>query len=150
MEHTSAIVYDGALLHESSYPQRSEKYNEIELYATHNGIRLSGKIDFYDAKEKVIHETKKGKTTESAHEWQVQFYVWLFALNGMDYVTGKIEYPKLRKTTEVLFSTKDKMVLENSIPIIKAIMLQEKCPPLLNAPICKKCAYYELCYIDEL
>ena len=30
MEHTSDLVYDGKLIHENSYPQRSSKYEEIE------------------------------------------------------------------------------------------------------------------------
>ena len=31
MEHTSDLVYEGKLIHEVSYPQRSEKYEEIEF-----------------------------------------------------------------------------------------------------------------------
>ncbi len=47
MEHTSDTVYDGKLLHETSYPQRAEKHTEIDLSAlTDDGIQLSGKIDF--------------------------------------------------------------------------------------------------------
>jgi CRISPR-associated exonuclease Cas4 len=42
MEHTSDLVYDGKLIHETSYPQRPERYEEISI----NGC----KIDFYDAK----------------------------------------------------------------------------------------------------
>ena len=30
-EHTSDLVYDGNLIHEDSYRQRSAKYEEIEL-----------------------------------------------------------------------------------------------------------------------
>ncbi|WP_455103370.1 Dna2/Cas4 domain-containing protein, partial [Phocaeicola abscessus] len=29
MEHTSDTVYDGKLLHETSYPQRAERYEEM-------------------------------------------------------------------------------------------------------------------------
>ena len=43
MESTSDLVYEGKLLHETSYPRRSEKYQEIAI----DGI----KIDYYDAKE---------------------------------------------------------------------------------------------------
>ena len=39
MEHTSDTVYDGKLIHENSYPQRAERYQEVEIA----GI----KIDFY-------------------------------------------------------------------------------------------------------
>ena len=30
-EHTSDLVFEGKLIHEDSYPQRSGKYEEIEL-----------------------------------------------------------------------------------------------------------------------
>ena len=40
MEHTSDLVYDGKLIHESTYPQRSERYEELEI----DGV----KIDFAD------------------------------------------------------------------------------------------------------
>lgn len=61
-EHTSDLVLEGKLIHEDSYPQRSERYEEIEL----DGI----KVDYYDAKSKVIHEIKKSNKVEKAHEWQ--------------------------------------------------------------------------------
>ena len=48
MEHTSDIVFDGKLIHENSYPQRSERYEELEV----DGC----KIDFYDVRYKIIHE----------------------------------------------------------------------------------------------
>ena len=75
MGHTSDTVYDGKLLHETSYPQRAEKYREIDLsFTLNNGIDLFGKIDFYDAKEKIIHEIKRSEKMEAAHEWQVKVY----------------------------------------------------------------------------
>ncbi len=51
MEHTSDLVYEGKMLHESSYPQRSERYEELEIEGC--------KIDYYDARNKVVHEIKK-------------------------------------------------------------------------------------------
>ena len=51
MEHTSDLVYEGKLIHETTYQQRPERYQELEL----DGI----KIDFYDAKNRVVHEVKK-------------------------------------------------------------------------------------------
>jgi len=149
MEHTSDIVYDGALLHETSYPQRAEKYTEIELSTEWNGTTLSGKIDFYDQKQKTIHETKRGKSVEEAHIWQVKFYIWLLELNGVEGAMGKIEYPRLRKTTEVFLTEPDRAFLKQSVPKIQRLIQQSDCPPVINAKICKKCSYYELCYIDE-
>ena len=51
MEQTSDLVFEGKLIHETSYPQRSAKYEEVQI----GGI----KVDFYDTKNKVIHEIKK-------------------------------------------------------------------------------------------
>ena len=67
MEHTSDLVYDGKLIHENSYPQRSSKYEEIEI----DGI----KVDYYDALHKTIHEIKKSDKVDIAHEWQLKYYI---------------------------------------------------------------------------
>ncbi|HET8572388.1 MAG TPA: Dna2/Cas4 domain-containing protein [Edaphocola sp.] len=83
MEHTSEVVADGKLLHETSYPQRAEKYTEIELPASFDGIEVSGKIGFYDARKKVIHEIKRSNKVEEAHEWQVKYYIRLLAGNRL-------------------------------------------------------------------
>lgn len=60
MEQESDLVHEGRLVHESSYPQRSSRYEEIEI----DGI----KVDYYDARNKIIHEIKKSSKMECAHE----------------------------------------------------------------------------------
>lgn len=99
-EHTSDLVYEGKLIHEESYPQRSEKYEEVEI----DGI----KVDYYDAKSKIIHEIKKSNKVEKAHEWQLKYYLYVFEKNGINGVTGLLEYPTLLKTQDVLFSNVDR------------------------------------------
>lgn len=149
MEHTSDTVYDGKLLHETSYPQRAEKNTEITLSAMYEGIELFGKIDFYDPKQKVVHETKRSDKVEIAHEWQVKFYLWLLLLNGIDGATATLEYPLLRQTNHVQLSGEDISRLETVIEKIIELKESEQCPPVINAKICKSCSYYELCYITE-
>lgn len=150
MEHTSEIVADGKLLHESSYPQRSEKYREIDLsFGLSKQIELFGKIDFYDAKAKVIHEIKRSDKIEDAHEWQVKFYIYLLELNGIEGVTAILEYPKLRITKEVSLSFVNKEYLKVMFVKIAELMESETCPPRINSKICKSCSYYELCYVEE-
>ncbi|RNI36714.1 CRISPR-associated protein Cas4 [Hanamia caeni] len=150
MEHTSDTVYDGKLLHETSYPQRAEKYREIDLsFTLNNGMDLFGKIDFYDAKEKIIHEIKRSDKIEEAHEWQVKFYIYLMELNGIEGVTAILEYPKLRITKEVTLSFVDKEYLKVMFLKITELIESESCPPLINSKICKSCSYYELCYVGE-
>lgn len=149
MEHTSDTVYDGKLLHETSYPQRAEKYSEVELSVHWQDIDLTGKVDFYDRKDKVIHETKRSNKVEDAHKWQVKFYIWLFELDGISGVTGKLEYPTLRLTTEVSLSDAERKLLEEIVPKIQQTIQGEKCPPAINNKICKNCSYYEFCYVGE-
>lgn len=115
MEHTSDIVYDGKLLHETSYPQRAERYEEMTVSAEYNGIGLVGQIDYFDARNRVIHETKRSDKVENAHYWQVKFYLWLLELNGVEDVSGLLEYPKLRKTEEVFLSEEDRQSLQKSV-----------------------------------
>jgi CRISPR-associated exonuclease Cas4 len=150
MEHTSDIVYDGKLLHETSYADRARKYNEIDISAMFKGVNLFGKIDFYDAREKVIHEMKRSDKVETAHKWQVKFYLWMFLLNGVGDVSAIIEYPKLRQTTQIELAESDIIALERTVMDIKSLKDEENCPPVIHKPFCQSCSYYELCYIDEV
>lgn len=151
MEHTSDVVAEGKLIGDTTYPQRAEKYNEIELSAmVGNSQQLSGKVDFYDARNKVIHETKKSDSAEQAHEWQVKFYLWLLALNGVKGATGILEYPKLRHTSHVDLSGEDSVYLQQTVKKIVTIVEDEFCPLRINSKICKSCSYYDFCYVEEL
>lgn len=149
MEHTSDTVYDGKLLHETSYPQRAERYEEMLISAEYEGITLIGQIDYFDARNKVIHEIKRSDKVEEAHVRQVKFYLWLLELNGVDGATGILEYPKLRKTDEVLFSDEDRQELQKSVSEIRSLIESESCPPTINAKICKSCSYFDFCYSRE-
>jgi CRISPR-associated exonuclease Cas4 len=141
MEHTSDLVYEGKLIHESAYPQRSEKYEEIEI----GGI----KIDYYDAKNKVIHEIKKSDKVEIAHEWQLKYYIYILEKAGIEGVTGILEYPKLRKTDEIFLSDIDRERIEEFEIKIEEIINSEICPAKIESKICKNCSYFDFCYSGE-
>ena len=141
MEHTSDLVFEGKLIHEDSYPQRSEKYEEIEM----DGI----KVDFYDPKRKVIHEIKKSNKVESAHEWQLKYYIYVFERNGIEGVTGILEYPALRKTKEVALDDIDKAKILEMEADMQRVISDENCPPLQKKGICRNCSYFDFCYSGE-
>lgn len=140
-EHTSDLVYEGKLIHEECYPQRSAKYEEIEL----DGI----KVDFYDARNKVIHEIKKSDKVEEAHEWQLKYYIYVFENNGIEDVCGVLEYPKLRETKKVLLTQSDREIIEQMKREIAKIIESDDCPPKIKRGVCKNCSYYEFCFIEE-
>lgn len=141
MEHTSDLVFEGKLIHEDSYPQRSSSYEEIELDEI--------KVDYYDAKREVIHEIKKSNKVETAHEWQLKYYIYVFEQNGITGVTGVLEYPVLRKTKEVVLSDVDRREIKEMMDDIQHILFDDNCPPLQKKGICKNCSYFEFCYIKE-
>lgn len=142
LEHTSDIVTDGKLLHEASYPQRASKHEEISL----DGI----KVDYYDAKNKVIHEIKRSNKIEEAHILQVKYYISVFEAKGMNNVQGIIEYPLLHKNIKVLYSQEDKANIEAIKAGVIKISHSEHCPPIKKKSFCKNCSYYDFCFVAEL
>ena len=141
-EQTSDLVYDGKLIHEDSYPLRSSKYEEIEI----DGI----KVDFYDTKNKVIHEIKRSNKIEQAHEWQLKYYMYVFEQHGVTDVKGILEYPTLRKTQSVMLSDVDRDRIKEVIADIEMIISSDDCPPIQKKGICKSCSYYEFCFTKEI
>jgi CRISPR-associated exonuclease Cas4 len=141
MEHTSDLVYEGKLIHETSYPNRSEKYSELEI----DGI----KIDYFDARNKVVHEIKKSDKREEAHIWQLKYYLYVLEKNGIQGATGILEYPKMRQREEVLLSTVDIEEIERITREIEQIISSEEAPPLLKPAKCRNCSYFDFCWIGE-
>ena len=140
-EHTSDLVLEGKLIHEDSYPQRSSKYEEIEI----DGI----KVDYFDTFNKVIHEIKKSDKIEIAHEWQLKYYLYVFEQNGITGCTGILEYPTLRQTNTIILSDIDREVIIETKLGIKEIIHSEICPDKEKKRVCKNCSYYEFCYTNE-
>ena len=141
MEHTSDTVYEGKLIHETTYPQRSGKYEEIEL----GGI----KIDFYDTKNKVIHEIKKSRKLHEAHIWQLKYYIYILGKLGVEGVSGILEYPKERKTEEVYLSTIDIERIKEIEAEVLQLIHSEKIPSVEKKTRCKNCSYHDFCFVDE-
>lgn len=141
MESTSDVVYEGKLIHESSYPQRSERYEEVEI----EGV----KVDYFDAKHNVIHEIKKSNKVEQAHEWQLKYYIYVFERNGIEGCTGILEYPTIRQTSQVVLTDEDRQMIVEMEEKIKGIIESDLCPTLSKKRLCKSCSYYDFCYSNE-
>ena len=142
MEQESDLVYEGKLIHEESYPERSSKYEEVAI----DGV----KVDYYDAKNHVIHEIKKSNKVDRAHEWQLKYYMYVFEQHGIAGVKGVLEYPLLRKTQNVVLTDVDRDDIKSISKDIVRIIAQDTCPPQIKKGICKNCSYFEFCYIKEL
>lgn len=142
MEHTSQVVAEGKLIAETTYLDRARKYTELEL----DGI----KIDYYDAKNQVIHEVKKSDKVEHAHFAQVKYYLYILIKNGIDSPSAILEYPKMKQRQIVEWEESDMAEVEKWKRKCYSIIHQDVCPPLLKKSICKKCSYFDFCYAGEV
>ncbi len=141
-EDTSDHVAMGVLIEESSYQQRSSKYEQVAI----DGI----KVDFYSAKDNIIHEIKKSSKFHETHIWQLKYYIYVFEKNGIYGVSGVLEYPKERKTEEVFLSEPDRNFLIKLLDDIKLLVEDDKCPDLIVSPKCKNCSYNDFCYSSDV
>lgn len=139
MEHSSGLVAEGKVLHDTAYKQRPAKYREVLL----NG----SKIDYYDPKAKVVHEVKKSDSMYEVDVWQVKYYIWLFELNGILGVIGKIEYPYLRETKKVMLEERDKTYLKRVLQEVENIIAGTSPPRRIKKSICPRCAYHDFCWV---
>jgi len=135
MEQNSELVALGKLLHESSYKRENK---EIQIGPI--------KIDFI-GKDGVIHEIKKTPSVEKAHTWQVKYYIWYLKQLGVENIRGEIDYPKLKKRTEIELTVEDETEILLILKDIEFIISHDEVPKVINKSICKKCSYYELCYV---
>lgn len=140
-EDNSEDVAMGKLIEDTTYLQRNSIYEQIEF----EGI----KIDYYDHKNKIIHETKKSPKFEQTHIWQLKYYIYILKKNGIEGVKGILEYPIERRTQSVELLLDDIIQIEKITEEIVECVKSEKCPPVINNFKCKNCSYYEFCYVRE-
>lgn len=58
-----------------------------------------------------------------------------------------MDYPLLRKREEIFLDKKEEIELIEVLENIKLILENNLPPEVINKNFCKKCSYYELCYI---
>jgi len=136
MEHNSDIVAMGKFISDTTYERKKH-----EIYI--DNIVL----DNYDSKTKTIHEVKKSDKMENTHIWQVKYYISVLKEKGIEGVKGKIDYPKLRQTVDVELTEKDVVQLSEIKKAVNTILSKDKPPEVINKSFCKKCSYYDLCYV---
>ncbi|HBY20026.1 MAG: CRISPR-associated protein Cas4 [Clostridiales bacterium GWE2_32_10] len=136
MENENEDVMIGKLIDENSY-ERQKKHILIDETINVDFIR-----DY-----KVVHEVKKSRSIEKASIWQLKYYLYYLKNLGMDNITGEIDYPLLRKREKVVLTEDDIKKFEEILEYIKNIKESTKVPGKIDNKICKKCAYFELCYI---
>ena len=127
----------GKAIHE----EKAEKGNsEIAI----ENIRLDKLTGEY------LTELKKSDADVDAAKWQLLFYLKVLKSKGI-IRKGKLEFAEKNKTGRkiVILELTDEVEneLDRYIQEIETLLSQEAIPPVLGSAQCKKCAYYEYCYI---
>ena len=126
----------GKFIDENSY-KRDEKH--ISIDETIN-------IDFLRHKN-VLHEVKKSKSIEEASIWQVKYYLYYLKQKGSEIKAAQLDYPLLKQTVEINLEQEDIDNLEKIQEDIKDILKNSLPPAISKKGFCKKCAYFEFCFI---
>lgn len=137
LENNSENVRIGKALHEQKYMNDDNAEIAIE------NIRLDKLTKDY------LTEMKKSDADIEACRWQLIFYLYVLKQKGIER-KGKIEFIKKNKEKKVLIIELDDQ-LENElmtrITEIEKILENKNVPKVIEKKHCKKCAYYEYCYI---
>ena len=136
MEQNSELVEIGKIIDETSY-KNQEKHILID-----NTIN----IDFIK-NNVILHEVKKTKSIEEASIWQVKYYMYYLEQKGVENIKAKIDFPLIKETKDVVLNYEDRQALQNIITNIREIINSKNPMDVIQDKKCKKCAYYDLCYI---
>ncbi len=136
MEQNSELVSIGKILDETTYKRENKS------------ILIDGTINIDFIRDgAVLHEVKKTKAIEDAGIWQLKYYMFYLEQRGVKNISAKIDYPLIRETKEVVLDDEDKTILSNIEKNVEEIIKMDKPPKVMNEKICKKCAYFDLCYV---
>lgn len=138
LEDNSELVRIGKILHE--FNDEKGKKTEISI----DNIRIDKITRDY------LVEVKKSDSDPEAVKWQVLLYLYKLKQKGV-IKKGKIEYiEKKRQNKKIeyieLDESNEKELLE-VLEKISALIDLEKPPKARYENHCKRCAYYEYCFI---
>lgn len=136
MESENENVMLGKLLDENSY-KRDDKHVNID-----NVIN----IDFLRENQE-LHEVKKSKAIEEAGVWQVKYYLYYLKERGVKGMKARIDYPLLKKNLVIELTDEDCEKLKQILCEIETLVGEAFPPEFEEKKICKKCAYFDLCFI---
>ncbi len=137
LEDNSELVKIGKAIHEE---KAKGKNSEIEI----DNIKIDKLSKEY------VTEVKKSDADIEAATWQLLYYLKVLKEKGI-VRKGKLEIIEKNKTEKsivmVELNEKEENELEYYIQEIEKMINSDKIPERLDKSTCKKCAYYEYCYI---
>ena len=138
LEDNSEEVKIGKAIHE----EKAEGKENTEIAI--DNIRLDKLTKEY------LTEVKKSDADVEASKWQLLYYLSVLKSKGI-IRKGKLEFveknKKDKKTIIVELTDETENELKVYIEEIVNLLNEEKPPECINKNTCKKCAYYEYCYV---
>lgn len=137
LEDNSEDVKIGKAIH-----QIQEKKNKSAEISIEN-IKIDKLTNEY------LTEVKKSDADIEAATWQTLFYLKILKDKGIER-KGKLEFVEKNKSksTIIVELNDEKLIeLEETTRSIENLLKREIAPAVINEPRCKKCAYFEYCYI---
>lgn len=136
LEDNSEDVHIGRILHEI----RETDNSEIKI----ENIKIDKITNEY------IVEYKKSDADIEASMWQILLYMQILKNKGIN-KKGKLEfYEKKKQNKKIIYlelDEKKEMELDNFKGEIMLLINNEVAPEPIKKAKCKKCAYYEYCYV---
>jgi CRISPR-associated exonuclease Cas4 len=132
-EHTSELVKIGKYYHKE-YETEDEEDKFI------NGAKIDKIQGEY------VIEFKKSNSDSEAAEWQLLFYLYKLKEVGI-IKKGKLKFKENKGDKEVLLTHEKEAELVEVMSQINTLVDSKIIPPVINALKCKKCAFYEFCYV---
>jgi len=138
LEDNSEEVKIGKAIHESKLDDSS------------NGEIAIDNIVIDKLTKEYVTEIKKSDADEEATKWQLMYYLYDFKHKGI-HRKAKAEIDEKnkgdRKTVIYELNEENERKILEYINEIQALIEGDSVPEVANKPHCKKCAYYEYCYI---
>lgn len=138
LEDNSEDVKIGRILHELKSEGQANTEISIE------NVKLDKLTDEY------LIEVKKSDADIDAVKWQVLYYLKVLKNKGIER-KGRIEFVEKnrqdKKIHYVDLDEQNEMQLYKLTDEIEILLEQDFPPEAIQLPKCKKCAYYEYCFI---
>lgn len=138
MESGNDRVLQGKVVHENSYTR-----------ANHREVLIDDiiRVDIMD--KEFVREIKISSKMEKPDRMQLLYYLFYLKQMGIE-KRGAINYVKEKKVEIVELTEEDETELIKTLVDIKDILNADKPPIVVKLPYCKKCAYYDFCYVKEV
>jgi CRISPR-associated exonuclease Cas4 len=137
LEDNSEDVHIGRVLHEIN--EDKSKHGEVQL----GNVKIDKITDEY------VVEFKKSDSDPEAAKWQLLLELFPLKQKGIE-KKGRLEYAEKSKQTKteiIVLDDEHESKLLNIFEEITALIGEKVPPKPLFMPKCKRCAYYEYCFI---